>query len=228
VRAALDASSDISNPAREKLWPRSDFSRQTLDNSNHIGLAQGGYMRTHVLVLLASLLFACGAARAADGFEAVRCGADVPAALIGKHSSNEPVVAIEARRTALGLKDLGGDEISDKLNSSSWMICGKEYMLLVDQHDVIRDVLSVPPHSHAAPEIAASTCRANGRDVSLVVAILDNRDAKPPPHYSPTDDTLLPAKSAWRIDEKNAKFLPLSANGLTCARSGIITTDGGP
>jgi hypothetical protein len=187
-------------------------------------------MGRHLFKFCVSVVFVCGAAQAKDGFESVRCGPDIPQALAGKRISDEPVVKIEARHKELGLKDLGGDEISDRLNSSSWSICGKEYMLLLNAHGVVQDALGLPLHSRTSPEFGAGTCRANGREVAgLVIAVLDNKAAGGNLlRYSPRDETLLPAKAAWKIDEKAGKFVAFSSNGLSCPRSGIITDDGGP
>ncbi|HWY15230.1 MAG TPA: hypothetical protein VNX86_08875 [Rhizomicrobium sp.] len=188
-------------------------------------------MKNHLFKLLALLLLLCGAAQAQDGFESVRCGSDIPRALAGKRMSDEPVVKIEGRHIALGLIDLGGDEISDRLNSTSWSICGNEYMLLSDTRGIIHDVLAIPSHSRTSPEFAGGICQANGRQVAgTIVAVLDNRAAGSGgnfSHYSPQDRTLLPAISAWKIDEKLAKFVALSSHGLSCPRGGIITADGG-
>jgi len=38
---------------------------------------------------------------------------------------------------------------------------------------------------------------------------------------------ILPAASAWKIDEKQMKFVELTPEGLRCSRDGIITADGG-
>jgi hypothetical protein len=54
--------------------------------------------------------------------------------------SNERVVAIEDRHKDLGLKDLGGTEISDRLFLITWRICGEEYALLEDK-SIVRDVI---------------------------------------------------------------------------------------
>src|SRR5437016_6145250 len=91
----------------------------------------------------AFLLLLSGAAQAKDAFDGVACGANISSALIGKPMSNEPVAAIEGRHKALALKDLGGDEISDRLTTISWLICGSEYMFLVDSHSIVRDVLAM-------------------------------------------------------------------------------------
>jgi len=92
-----------------------------------------------IICLLILLLPLGNTAYASNGFEKVQCGADISKALIGQRTSNERVVAIEARHKALGLKDLGVDIISDHLSSVNWLICGTEYILLED--NIVRDVL---------------------------------------------------------------------------------------
>ena len=57
--------------------------------------------------VIALLLLLGGSAYAKDGFESVRCGSDIPNALLGKRMDNEPVAKIERRHKDLGLKDLG-------------------------------------------------------------------------------------------------------------------------
>jgi len=37
----------------------------------------------------------------------------------------------------------------------------------------------------------------------------------------------LPAVVAWKIDEKQMKFVKLETEGLRCSRDGISTADGG-
>jgi len=172
----------------------------------------------------------CGVADARDEFDAVRCGQDISRALSGRKSSSEPVVQIEARHRDLSLKNLGGEEISDAANSASWLICGTEYQLLYDGHQSVRDVLRLPAHSRVSPEFWG-ICQRNRRKLpGTVVAVLDDRlgDLHGVSHYSSTDGTVLPAKAAWRVDERSGRFVPLSTNGLQCPRSGIITADGGP
>lgn len=160
-----------------------------------------------------SLLVLCGAAHASDGFEAVRCGGDVRAALLGKRMSDEPVAAIETRRAAPGLEDLGGDEVGDNLNSVSWRICAKEYVVVSDAKGVVRDVLAFPAHSRAAPEFGATECRADGKLVSgAIVGVMDAKRK---------------VTAAWKIDEKTGIFSALPAN-LACSNASIITADGGP
>ncbi len=90
--------------------------------------------------MLVLALFCMSTICNADGFDSVRCGSDVRKALLGRTMTNEKVVVIEERHKDLGLKDLGGTEISDRLFLISWRICGEEYVLLEDQ-GVVRDVL---------------------------------------------------------------------------------------
>jgi hypothetical protein len=175
-------------------------------------------MKTCITILsLALLLFCAVAASPRDGFSGVTCGSDIPKALIGRVMPNERVAVTESRHKDLGLKDLGGTEISDRLFCASWRICGNEYMWLQDSHNVVRDVLTFPEHSKRWPEFIGE-CQNNGKKVSgQIVAILDNEEGK---------DTLS-AKVAWKIDEKGAKFIKVPTDGLRCPRDGIITTDGG-
>jgi hypothetical protein len=171
-----------------------------------------------VTLTFASLFFFHSAFAGSDGFSAIRCGADdVAKALIGKKMSNERVVDLEKRHEDLGLKDLGATEISKRLSCISWLICGSEFMLLQDK-SIVRDVLKVPAHSKKSP-LFIGTCDINGKETrAIVVAILDTETESGAPR--------LPAKIAWKIDEKKAKFVSLSTGGLHCPRSGITTVDG--
>jgi hypothetical protein len=173
-----------------------------------------------VILTFTSLFFLHSAfAGGSDGFSAIRCGGDdVAKALIGKKMSNERIVVLEKRHEDLGLKDLGASEISDRLSCISWLICGSEFMLLEDKSSV-RDVLKVPAHSKKSP-LFIGMCEMNGKESkAIVVAVLDNETG--------SDAPTLPAKVAWKIDEKNAKFVSLSTEGVRCPRDGISTSDGG-
>jgi len=176
-------------------------------------------MRTNEIIaifVLALLFFGRSSICAADGFDSVRCGADIRNALLGRTMPNERIIAIEERHKDLGLKDLGGTEISDRLFLISWRICGEEYALLEDQR-VVRDVLKFPKHSKDSPEFIGS-CQSNGHDVSgTTIGVLKNEDGV----------EILAAVVAWRIDEKQMKFVKLQTEGLRCSRDGIITADGG-
>ena len=130
--------------------------------------------------------------------------------------SNEKIVVLEERHKDLGLKDLGASEISDRLNAISWRICGEEYVLLEDK-DAVRDVLKFPKHSKDTPAFIGS-CQLNGRDVpGTAIGVLKNENGV----------AILPAVSAWKIEDKQMKFVELKTEGLRCSRDGIITADGG-
>jgi hypothetical protein len=116
-------------------------------------------MRKFSLIVLFSVLV-CGQGWAADEFDTIKCGADIPKAMVGKPSSNERVVVIEARHSNLGLKDLGGIEISDRLFLISWRICGSEYAVLLNtEKHLVRDVLPVPAHSLHSPQSFVEQCQ---------------------------------------------------------------------
>lgn len=181
-----------------------------------------------IRLILFVLTIVSGKAWALDQFEGIKCGADIPKSLIGKHDTNERVVVLEERHRDLGLKDLGGIEISDRLFLVSWQICGSEYELLVNtKTGLIRDVLPFPPHSATSPQFIG-TCQANGKEIpEAVVAVLNNgagynaRDGK-------LAKTMLKATAAWKIDETKEKFAKQSTENLGCPLGGIVTLDGGP
>ena len=174
------------------------------------------------------LMAVCGKAWSLDQFEGIKCGADIPKSLIGKRDSNERVVVIEKRHTDLGLKDLGGTEISDRLFLASWQICGSEYELLVNtKTGLIRDVLPFPRHSRTSPMFIGA-CQTDGKErPGTVVAVLNNSAAS-----NPKDEKLakpmLKAAAAWKIDETKEKFVKQLTENLGCPLGGIVTQDGGP
>jgi hypothetical protein len=114
------------------------------------------------------------------------------------------------------LADDHGKENGHLASIISWLICGEEYVLLEDK-DVVRDVLKFPKHSKESPESMGS-CESNGQDLQgTVLGVLKNeKGAK-----------MLSAVAAWKIDEKQVKFVELQTEGLRCSRDGIITADGG-
>jgi hypothetical protein len=170
-----------------------------------------------IACVLASIYFACGQVAIADQFQKVQCGSDIPKTLIGQRSSNERIVVLENRNRKLGLKHLGADEISNQLSSINWLICGAEFVVLEDRQGRVRDVLSFPSHSRASPAFSG-ICQVNGRDLpDVIVGVLNGEAA--------TD--FLPVLSAWKIDQKNVRFVKVSSEGLSCPRSGIYTVDGG-
>jgi hypothetical protein len=175
-------------------------------------------------MLLAFVVLMYGKASASDGFEAVRCGGDIPAALIGRHSANERVVVTEAHHRDLALKDLGADMITDEINMVDWSICGAEYYVLLDQHDVIRDVLPFPNHSRAAPA-SSGQCECDGREMNeIIYSVLDNQ-AGYQIAFDYNDKTLLPVLWAWKVDVKTVKFVKLDVAGMLCSVSAVNDVD---
>jgi hypothetical protein len=169
----------------------------------------------------------CGIARAADEFDGVQCGTGIRQSLIGKHSGKGPVRRIEAKHKDLGLKDLGGVEISDKLFEVSWRICGKQYNVLLNlRTNVIRDVIEFPTHSSTQPEFDG-VCQINHQSMpDALEGVLDNR-AGLNPRDSKRAKTMLPAVVAWKVDEYAERFVAVSVDNLMCPLSGVITADGG-
>jgi hypothetical protein len=172
-------------------------------------------MKPGILLLVTGLLVT-NAFGGSDAFNGIQCGSDIPKALTGKPMSNQRVADLEKRHADLGLKDLGGDEISDHLSTTSWLICGSEFLLLEDE-SFVRDVLKVPAHSKTSPFFIGS-CELNGKESKdILVAILDNEKE--------TGASALPAKVAWKIDQKKMKFISVPVEGLRCPRSGVNTSD---
>ena len=169
--------------------------------------------------ILAAIYLACGQFAFADEFAKLKCGADIPKALIGQRSTNGPVVDAEKKYAALGLKNKGGDEISDRLNSVNWTICGVEYMMLIERRGSITDVVPFPEHSKQVPAFTG-LCQSKGKEKNLpdiFAGVLDGA--------SKAD--MLPAVTLWKIDKQRGKFIKVSTEGLLCPRSGIYTVDGG-
>lgn len=166
--------------------------------------------------MLVALLFCTSSVCGADGFDSIRCGSDIAKVVLGRKMSNEKTMVLEERHKDLGLKDLGGQEISDRLLLISWLICGDEYILL-ENKDVVRDVLKFPKHSKESPEFMGS-CQLNGQDLGgTAIGVLKNEPGV----------QMLSAVAAWKIDDKQMKFVELKTDGLRCSRDGIITADGG-
>src|SRR4051812_21868633 len=179
------------------------------------------------LIAIGVLSFWAAACVAADGFESVKCGGDIPKALIGKTLGNEPVAKLEQRHKELALRDEGSEEISDAVSYIAWNICGASYHLL-EHGGRVTDVVRAD-HSKAQPAFVG-TCEVAGAPTPYVAfAILDaSGSAEVDEHAAADDKTLLPARSAWRIDEARAKFVEMKEAKLACPRSGISTADGGP
>jgi hypothetical protein len=168
-----------------------------------------------LVVALSSLIFVTNALRAADGFEAVHCGSDVAKALLGRTMTNERIVTLEDRHKDLGLKDLGGSEISEGFTMTSWLICADEYVIL-EERNVVRDVLKFPKHSKEMPEFVGP-CQSNGHDTGEAIGVLKNEYGV----------QMLSVTAAWKVDQKRKKFVKLATEGLRCSRDNIVTADGG-
>jgi hypothetical protein len=170
---------------------------------------------TRSLALL--ILLACHApVYAVDPFSAVRCGADVGTALIGKTPPDEPGDILLKKHPDLGLVSLDGDIVTDDLFLNTLHICDDEYALLTDtKNGVIGDVLKFPAHSPSHPSFT-SLCQQGGKEFSVIGVFERNG----------TED-ILPVQSAWRIDETKVKFIKIDTAGLSCGREGISTADGG-
>ena len=97
-----------------------------------------------------------------------------------------------------------------------WRICGEEYVVFEDR-DTVKDVLKLPHHSKEAPQFLG-TGQVNGHDLpGTILAVLKNEEGA----------DKLSATAAWKVDEKQKKFVVLPTEGLLCPRDGIITADGG-
>ncbi|HEY6968947.1 MAG TPA: hypothetical protein VJA94_07080 [Candidatus Angelobacter sp.] len=181
-----------------------------------------------IRLFLLLLIIVGGKAWALDEFAGIKCGADIPKSLVGKRDSNERAAILEERHRDLGLKDLGGTEISNRLFLASWQICGREYELLVNtKSGLIRDVLAFPAHSKTSPMFIGA-CKADGKEIpGTFVAVLDNSAG-----YNARDEklgkTMLKATAAWKVDKTREKFAQQATENLRCPLGGIVTQDGGP
>lgn len=177
------------------------------------------------VVVVAVLIASARCVLAHDAFDAVHCDGDVGKALIGKSLGNERVATLEKGHSGIGLRNEGGEEISDSVFYQSWTICGATYHLL-ERNGVVGDALHAD-HSKGNPSFIG-TCKVEGAPTPYpVFAILvpAQADAK---HASPRDATMLHASSAWKIDESHAKFVRMDTTGLMCPLDGVATADGGP
>jgi hypothetical protein len=206
-----------------------DKSRLVANGSGASRLAKRSAAHTWKVVAMIVFMIIVGrAAHAQDAFAGVRCNADIPKTIVGKVLENERVVVTESKHRDIQLKNTGGTEISNTLFLSGWAMCGKDYQLLQDNGDVIRDALPFV-HSISNPAFLG-TCEIAGRKMSEeILAVLNIPvPAAAGRHYAPNDTTLVPAISAWRIDKTRAQFVKISVGQLRCPRSGIWTEDGGP
>src|SRR5262249_18130885 len=173
-------------------------------------------MRRLLILLPLIITFLCaGTILPDDPFRGIQCDSDVVKTLTGRRMGKETSKSMEERHKDIGLADLGGDMVSDELFLGSWKICNQEYLILIDNRDIISDVLKFLEHSKQTPEFIGE-CEVNGVHKSdVIVAVLDNAAGK----------GLLPAKAAWMINKKTKKFVKVPTEKLLCPRNGIITAD---
>ena len=211
---------------------RSNDTVLQIKGSFHLNMPHRALHENFRMFTISGILFlviiVCGKAWALDEFAGLKCGTDIPKSLIGKRDSNEPVSALEGRYKELGLKNLGGTEISDRLFLASWQICGSEYDLLVNtKTGLIRDALLFPAHSATSPMFIGK-CQADGKETPETVLAVLNNGAGANARDQKLAKTMLKATAAWKIDESKAKFAQRSTENLVCPLVGIVTADGGP
>ncbi|NHZ39678.1 hypothetical protein [Massilia aquatica] len=154
------------------------------------------------------LSFFCGKSSfASDAFSAIKCGSEISKKLIGRQVKNEKVVAIEARHTRIGLKNVGTDDISEGLLAGYWMICGNKYILLEDKKKLrIHDVIQVPDDPARLVEFTGQCTVHDKEKPELIFAVLNKEDGV----------ATLSAQSAWIVDEKKKAFKKTSTEGMRC------------
>ena len=171
--------------------------------------------------LLAFIFLASGPVAHADAFQKVKCGSDIPKALIGQHASNDRVAVLEQKSRALGLKDLGADEISDRLSSVNWQICGAEFILLIG-----RSKFSVPRCAAVAGAFQALT--------GLRGHLPGQGPGSSPMSSSPSwmarpRQEYFPVQAAWKIDQQQAEVRQgLHRRPGLPAKRNATSVDGGP
>lgn len=168
-----------------------------------------------LLVLLS--LPTISVAEAADGFEKVACDRPIVPALVGaKTGAAGPLVRIEARRSALGLKHLGAEVIEPGINTVNWRLCGRTFVVF-DIRDVARDAIELPTPTRETPAFSTASCRANGRLLDgAFVGVFAKAGTEAGPQR--------PVIAAWRIDPRRGRFVPLQA-GTTCMTDGIVAPE---
>lgn len=160
------------------------------------------------ILALCLFLICAGAASAwaRDEFSDVRCGADIPKALIGKSAKNEPDMVKENRHKDIGLNGGGTEEVSDSVFVVSWTMCGKKYDLLY-KRNTISDVLPTPAPDEQNTFEFLGYCKVDGKEVPGFVYGVMAKDAG--------TENIRPIV-AWKIDERRGKFVIMSVAGLSC------------
>lgn len=162
----------------------------------------------------------CGfafSANGGDGFEKVRCDRPIVPALIGARSDRSTTVGkLKTRRKAIGLLDLGAEELETGVGTINWRICGRNFTVL-DVHDVWKDAIEFPAESAVEPAFSTQSCEVSGQKVDGDFLGVFAR--------APLNKAqMLPVKMAWRVDLKTHRFVQLPADS-TCLSDGIYTRD---
>lgn len=173
-------------------------------------------MRKVILLSLAVILLCAGTFPQADPFRGIQCNSDVVKTLTGRQMGNGTSSSLEEKHKDIGLTDMGGEMGPSDLFTGSWKICNQEYVLLITKRGLISDVIKLPEHSSKTPYFSSTGCKGKGvKESDVIEAVLENASGK----------DLLPAKAAWKINEKTNKFVSLPTEGLLCPRDGVIDAD---
>lgn len=161
-------------------------------------------MNTFLFIVIIGLIYNSAYA---DEFDSIKCNADVPKAVVGKKSLNGTVNSLERKHKDIGLKDLGADGLAeDPYMTISWLICGNEYIFLVDNKTnkgLITDVIEIPKELSKFPRaLPGSHCVQQSKKVSDDVYAILNKARK--------------AKKAWRIDQGQMKFVSIPVTDFSC------------
>jgi hypothetical protein len=175
---------------------------------------------TRIFGILIALLLA-GPARAAELFDTIRCGMDIPNAMIGQRQPNTSIGHLEQRYKSIDLEVIGGFGLTDMLSLTYWRICGTEYVVLTTDKQ-ITDAVAFPPRAKNAPDLVGSCLRGGQKIPETVVALLNNPNGLKRTNTAQDERTFLPAQAAWKIDEKRRKFVKLEVGGLTCPLSDVL------
>ena len=157
------------------------------------------------LLLLAALLVPVIGFASEASFGGLTCKDPLEKVLVGRKVPSGRASAIEAQYKSLGLKALSGfGGKGEPFGLSWWLICGKEHVLL-DVDLTVRAVL-VSPFPPGSPESSLASCVADSIKIDLAVVFSPSRTTTWP----------RPIASAWQVDEKNFKFVPVNVSKISC------------
>jgi hypothetical protein len=172
-------------------------------------------MLRRLLVILSIATSIPAPAWASSAFSDLRCGADIPKALIGKKlEPSKPTSKTEEENKSIDLKFLSGDGADGEAYSLGyWRICGKEYVLLSSAKApaVIQAVIEFPERSTDETDVMAGECSYNGNFRVIGIATALAKDAG----YKEGGDSVLVTK-AWEISLSKMKFQPVPGARVHC------------